>query len=84
MFRRGHGYDFVMTFSGSFRNIPLKRLLFFAAVISAAMLAVVLVAQYGFGLHPCELCMAQRYPYAAVTAVGLASAFFITSKLGAG
>jgi len=35
----------------------------FLAAISAAALAVVLIAQFGFGLQPCHLCTLQRMPY---------------------
>lgn len=34
------------------------------------MLFGALIAQYGFGLFPCHLCLLQRYPYLAV--IGLA------------
>lgn len=43
--------------------------LFFAAV-SAAVLAAVFVSQYGFGLHPCKLCIWQRWPYAVSFVLG--------------
>jgi disulfide bond formation protein DsbB len=33
---------------------------------SAATLSVALMAQYGFDLYPCELCIQQRYPYVGV------------------
>lgn len=33
------------------------------ALASAAILAVVYVAQYQFGLEPCPLCLWQRWPY---------------------
>ena len=36
-------------------------------------LAVALVSQYGFGLHPCHYCLAQRYPYGLVIIAGVAS-----------
>jgi disulfide bond formation protein DsbB len=36
------------------------------AFASAAILAVVFVSQYGFGLEPCHLCLWQRLPYAIV------------------
>lgn len=42
----------------------------------AGLLSVALVGQYGFDLHPCHLCLYQRYPYVAVILLGLA-AFFI-------
>lgn len=38
----------------------------FSILVCALSLAVAYVAQYGFGLTPCELCMMQRVPYAVV------------------
>lgn len=38
---------------------------------SAAALLAALVAQYGFDLHPCELCIWQRWPYGVAIGVGL-------------
>ncbi len=38
--------------------------LVFIASASVLILGAALVAQYGFGLMPCELCYAQRPPYA--------------------
>lgn len=29
-------------------------------------LVLALISQYGFGLHPCEMCIAQRVPYGIV------------------
>lgn len=37
---------------------------------SAMALAGALVSQYVFGLHPCPLCIYQRYPYALLIVVG--------------
>ncbi len=37
----------------------------------AAPLAAAFVAQYGFDLVPCPLCIWQRYPYAVIIALGL-------------
>lgn len=45
----------------------------FIAVLSAATLAAAFVAQYGFGLAPCELCLWQRWPYAISILLGLAA-----------
>jgi disulfide bond formation protein DsbB len=42
------------------RGGPLVVLLF-----SIATLGIALIAQYGFGLRPCALCIWQRWPYAA-------------------
>lgn len=43
------------------------------ALLSAASLGAAFVAQYGFGLAPCELCIWQRWPYAASILLGLAA-----------
>ncbi|MCC7260860.1 MAG: disulfide bond formation protein B [Alphaproteobacteria bacterium] len=40
---------------------------------SVLTLGSALVSQYGFGLHPCTLCMWQRWPYAGVIAMALLS-----------
>lgn len=37
---------------------------------AAAILATVYVAQYGFGLWPCELCLLQRVPYFLIVVLG--------------
>jgi disulfide bond formation protein DsbB len=41
------------------------------ALAAAGTLALVLVAQYGFGLPPCEMCHWQRWPYIAALCFGL-------------
>lgn len=41
------------------------------AVMGAGPLALALISQYGFGLHPCELCIWQRYPYLVLMALAL-------------
>jgi disulfide bond formation protein DsbB len=52
-----------------------KRLLRLAVVASVAALSAALVAQYGFDLHPCHLCMLQRYPYAAIATIAALTAW---------
>jgi disulfide bond formation protein DsbB len=42
-----------------------------AALVSAASLGAAYIAQYGFGLHPCELCLLQRVPYGVVIALSV-------------
>ena len=42
--------------------------------ISVSALAFALVSQYGFGLAPCQLCIWQRWPYAAAALFGFAAA----------
>lgn len=36
--------------------------IFFA--LSASVVGAALISQYGFGLHPCKLCIWQRWPFA--------------------
>lgn len=45
------------------------------ALFSALTLVIVFISQYGFGLAPCELCLWQRWPYAAAILLGLATLF---------
>lgn len=62
-------YHAAMIFS---RHPWMASPLLLAALIAAAALAGALTSQYGFGLRPCELCLFQRYPYAAIIGLGLA------------
>lgn len=43
----------------------------FALVASASVLGAALLSQYWGGLAPCELCLLQRFPWAAAILVGL-------------
>lgn len=43
------------------------------ALLSALTLVIVFISQYGFGLAPCELCLWQRWPYAAAILFGIAA-----------
>jgi len=61
-----------MKISETIHHKPCWSLVLAAAAVSVAMLGVALVGQYGFGLHPCELCLAQRYPYALIALIGFA------------
>ena len=61
-----------------FFTIP--RLLLALAGFSAGMLGTALIGQYGFNLHPCHLCILQRYPYAAIIALGLFGFFAIKNS----
>ncbi len=40
--------------------------------LASAAVGMALLSQYGFGTHPCDLCLLQRYPYAVIVALGLA------------
>lgn len=44
-----------------------------AVLIPAALLGGAYLAQYGFGLYPCEMCWWQRYPHFAALALALVS-----------
>ena len=55
------------------RPASAKALVCCAGLLGAGLLAAALVGQYGFHLHPCELCIAQRVPYAAIVLLALAS-----------
>ena len=41
--------------------------------IPAVLLGGAYISQYGFGLHPCEMCWWQRYPHFAALALALLS-----------
>ena len=61
------------------RPLPLAdRLLTLAPLLLALASVVALAGAFGFeyvlGLEPCVLCIAQRYPFAAVIALGLVAA----------
>jgi len=56
-------------------KLTLRRLLQLAAMFSVAALLLALIAQYGFDLHPCHLCILQRYPYAAIAVIALLAAW---------
>jgi disulfide bond formation protein DsbB len=47
----------------------------FSVILAAAALLLAFVAQYGFGLKPCPLCLYQRLPYFAILLVGLVAGF---------
>ena len=53
------------------RNQRRARLL--AVLVPAALLGGAYIAQYGFGLPPCEMCWWQRYPHFAALGIGLAA-----------
>lgn len=44
-----------------------------ALLAPAALLGAAFLAQYGFGLSPCELCLWQRWPHAAAIALAAAA-----------
>lgn len=48
-----------------------RRLPLFVLAVCAAALGSAYVAQYGFGLKPCELCLIQRVPFAVAGLLAL-------------
>lgn len=50
--------------------------------ISVSALTAALISQYGFGLHPCELCIYQRIPYAVVILLSILG-IVATKQMGA-
>lgn len=57
-------------------TLTYRKILGFQLVASALILSSALVAQYGFSLYPCELCLMQRYPYVGVMLVSCAALLF--------
>lgn len=55
---------------GKLTDLAARHALWLVVLASAGALATALVAQYGFDLQPCVLCVYQRWPY--VVAAGLA------------
>lgn len=54
-----------------------------ALAIPAALLGGAYVAQYGFGLYPCEMCWWQRYPHFAALGFALASYVMVPHRVWA-
>ena len=52
-------------------NPSLRQARWLAFGVPALLLAGAYVAQYGFGLYPCEMCWWQRYPHFAAVALAL-------------
>ena len=55
-----------------------RRAYLLALLIPAALLGGALIAQYGFGLPPCEMCWWQRYPH--MVALVLAALAWTTKR----
>lgn len=52
-------------------NLSSKTVCIGIIALSIASLAAVFIGQYAFGLHPCHLCIYQRWPFAVAIALGL-------------
>lgn len=68
-----------MPLSAALLSLNLRCILRLVAVFSVLMLGFALAGQYGMGWHPCELCLLQRYPYAAIIVLG-AAGFLVRSE----
>ena len=55
--------------------LPISSVPWLATGAAIAALCIAWIAQYGFGLAPCELCYWQRYGYWAAIAIGLVAIF---------
>ncbi len=53
-----------------------------ALIIPAALLGGALISQYGFGLHPCQMCYWQRWPHEV--AIGAAILGLLLGRRSAG
>lgn len=58
--------NFITKLLSCYRSMPLLM-----AAISASALGMALMSQYIGGLHPCILCIYQRWPYGIVIMLGL-------------
>ena len=56
-------------------QIPSAAIPLFIAGISLFSLMMALIAQYGFNLRPCDLCMMQRVPFVLNIALGITAYF---------
>lgn len=52
-------------------NFSAKTVCIGIIALSVASLAAVFIGQYAFGLHPCHLCVYQRWPFVVTIALGL-------------
>ena len=57
---------------------PVRLAYWLALLVPAALLGGALVAQYVFGLPPCEMCWWQRYPH--IVALVLAALAWVTKR----
>jgi disulfide bond formation protein DsbB len=63
-----------------FNAISPKLFAIFIVGMSALALAGALIGQYGFGLHPCDLCVYQRIPFVLNIILGLLGYFWVSKQ----
>lgn len=61
-----------------FNAISPKLFAVFIGGMSALALGGALIGQYGFGLHPCDLCIYQRIPFILNIVLGLVGYFWLS------
>jgi disulfide bond formation protein DsbB len=64
----------------TYQNQPMRFIVLASSAASAAMLSAALIAQYGFELFPCELCLFQRVPYGIIALFGLAAGMYMPER----
>lgn len=69
-----------MTLCLPYKTQPVRQLLLAMSLVAAAFLGFALISQYGFHLHPCDLCIKQRIPYAIIVALGAISLLAVKSE----
>lgn len=62
------------------RNMNLRQWGLSFALLSALILGFVFVGQYGFDMHPCKLCLMQRWPYGLALVLGVVLFFMHGNK----
>ena len=62
-------------------NIPAQYMALIVVFASVLALAGALIGQYGFGLHPCELCLYQRAPFVVTIILGVVAFFWASKRL---
>lgn len=62
------------------KNLTLKNIALLIAAASVVTLTFVYIAQYGFNLQPCILCLYQRKPYFIVIFFSLLATFLADKK----
>lgn len=60
---------YVKSFTESPVNVGIA-----SSLMAALVITIVLVVQYGFNIEPCELCLAERFPYFIVILMGILAA----------
>lgn len=61
---------------------PAQGAYLLALLVPSALILAVYIAQYGFGLAPCEMCWWQRYPHFAAIALAIAAWATRGTRLG--